>query len=60
MDIINQIKKLMVEIESDCTKYFMKGNHAAGIRARHAIQELKEKAQLLREATLDKEKKKTK
>lgn len=48
MEELTDLKKLMVEIETDVTKYYIKNNESAGLRARKNIQALKIIAQKLR------------
>lgn len=48
MDKFNQLKALILEIEDDFSKFYEKGNKAAGTRCRKAMQEAKELAQAIR------------
>ncbi len=57
MGTLEKIKQVMVELESDTTKFFTKGNYSAGTRARKTSQVLKELLQQLREDILAERKK---
>lgn len=43
-----EIKKMVLEMEDDFTKFYEKGNNAAGTRVRKGMQALKNKAQEVR------------
>ena len=43
-----EIKKLVTDLEDDFTKFYEKGNNAAGTRVRKGMQALKNKAQEIR------------
>lgn len=53
MDKLANLKETMEAISRDSTKFFEKGNKAAGTRARKNLQELKKLAQELRVAIQD-------
>ena len=53
MDKLANLKETMEAISKDSTKFFEKGNKAAGTRARKNLQELKKLAQELRVAIQD-------
>ena len=48
MDKFNEIKELLKVAETDVNKFFEKGNKAAAVRVRKAMQEIKNLAQELR------------
>lgn len=48
MEIYNQLRELVESVEVDATKFYEKGNSAAGTRIRKAMQEIKQLAQALR------------
>ena len=48
MDIFNQLKELINEVEADAVKFYDKNNKAAGVRVRKAMQEIKKIAQNVR------------
>ncbi len=48
MSRIDEVKSLMAELEEDLTKFYDKGNKAAGTRARKQLQELKKLSQDIR------------
>lgn len=43
-----EIKKLVMDLEDDFSKFYEKGNNAAGTRVRKGMQSLKNKAQEIR------------
>lgn len=53
MDKLQHLKEVMDAVSKDSTKFFEKGNKAAGTRARKNLQELKKLAQELRVAIQD-------
>lgn len=53
MDKLQHLKEVMDAVSKDSTKFFEKGNKAAGTRARKNLQELKKLAQDLRVAIQD-------
>ncbi|PXF43425.1 hypothetical protein BWQ96_06815 [Gracilariopsis chorda] len=53
MEKLQQLKEVMDAVSKDSTKFFEKGNKAAGTRARKNLQELKKLAQELRVAIQD-------
>lgn len=48
MEKFEEIKNLVNSLEEDVTKFYEKGNKAAGVRIRKSMQELKTLAQELR------------
>lgn len=48
MQNLNQIEEILNSIKEDATKFFEKGNKAAGTRVRKAMQEIKALAQAVR------------
>ena len=48
MERFNQLKQILLESESDFTKFFEQNNQAAGTRVRNKMQELKALAQEIR------------
>lgn len=53
MEKLQNLKEVMDAVSKDSTKFFEKGNKAAGTRARKNLQELKKLAQELRVAIQD-------
>lgn len=56
MSRFDQLKSFVGELEEDFTKFYEKGNKAAGTRVRKAMQELKQMAQDIRVEIQDKKK----
>lgn len=54
MKRFNEIKDLVMSLESDFDKFYEKGNNAAGTRVRKGMQELKNLAQEIRVEVQDK------
>jgi hypothetical protein len=48
MEIFNNIKEIIEEAEDDVSKFYEKGNKAAAVRIRKAMQDIKKLAQDLR------------
>lgn len=48
MNRIEQMKNLISELEPEMTKFYEKGNKAAGTRARKQLQEIKKVSQEIR------------
>lgn len=48
MSRIDEVKSLMTELEEELSKFYEKGNKAAGTRARKSLQDLKKLAQDIR------------
>lgn len=48
MEIFEKLKQTILAAEEDATKFYTKGNAAAGTRVRKAMQEVKQLAQELR------------
>lgn len=59
MELFNEIKQLVEEAELDAIKFYERGNKAAGVRLRKAMQDIKGLAHSLRlevnEIRLDRE-----
>lgn len=47
-NMYNDLKSIVEDAEADFTKFYEKGNKAAGTRVRKAMQDLKAKAQEIR------------
>ncbi|BDD11608.1 hypothetical protein FUAX_40400 (plasmid) [Fulvitalea axinellae] len=58
MEIFNQLKEIIADIEKDVDAFYNKGNKAAGTRVRNAMQDVKAKAQDLRLHVLETKKEK--
>ncbi len=56
MQNLNQIEEILNSIKEDATKFFEKGNKAAGTRVRKAMQDIKALAQAVRVDVSDKNK----
>ena len=54
MQNLNQIEEILNSIKEDATKFFEKGNKAAGTRVRKAMQEIKALAQAVRQEVSEK------
>lgn len=52
----NELKSLLESVEADHTKFVEKGNKAAGVRVRKAMQDIKKLAQDIRVEISDKKK----
>ena len=48
MEIFDNIKEIIAEAEEDVSKFYEKGNKAAAVRLRKAMQDIKKLAQELR------------
>jgi N-acetylglucosamine kinase-like BadF-type ATPase len=48
MEIFDNIKEIIAEAEDDVSKFYEKGNKAAAVRIRKAMQDVKKLAQDLR------------
>lgn len=48
MDLFNELNSVVNEASADATKFYEKGNKAAGTRLRKAMQEIKRLAQEIR------------
>jgi len=48
MSRLEEVKSLMNDLEQDMTKFYEKGNKAAGTRARKQLQDLKKLSQEIR------------
>jgi hypothetical protein len=53
MNKFNQVRDLVMSLESDFEKFYEKGNSAAGTRVRKGMQDLKNLAQDLRKEVQD-------
>ena len=56
MQNLNQIEEILNSIKEDASKFFEKGNKAAGTRVRKAMQEVKALAQAVRTEVSEKNK----
>lgn len=54
MSRYTELKEFVESLEDDFTKFYEKGNKAAGTRVRKAMQDLKQKAQDIRVEVQDK------
>ena len=48
MEKFNELEALVASMKDDVTKFYEKGNKAAGVRIRKALQEVKALAQVIR------------
>jgi hypothetical protein len=48
MDKFNEIKEIVLSIEHDVEKFYLKGNKSAAVRIRKAMQDIKNLAQEVR------------
>lgn len=48
MEKFNELEALVANMKDDVTKFYEKGNKAAGVRIRKALQEVKALAQVIR------------
>lgn len=48
MELFNELKVLIANLEEDATKFYEKNNKAAGVRLRKGLQDVKTMAQALR------------
>lgn len=53
MDKFNKLKELVSSLEEDATKFYEKGNKAAGTRVRNGMQSIKMMAQDIRKEVQD-------
>lgn len=49
MENFNELKAMIAGMEEDVTKFYEKGNKAAGVRVRKALQDVKTLAQTMRQ-----------
>lgn len=56
MELLNQIQEVLDSVQEDATKFYEKGNKAAGTRVRKAMQNIKGLAQDVRKNISDKNK----
>jgi len=59
MESLNEIQKVLDSVQEDVTKFYEKGNKAAGTRVRKAMQQIKSLAQDVRVDISDTNKKGT-
>ena len=48
MELLNEIQEVLNSVQEDATKFYEKGNRAAGTRVRKAMQQIKSLAQDVR------------
>ena len=48
MELLNEIQEVLDSVQEDATKFYEKGNKAAGTRVRKAMQKIKSLAQDVR------------
>lgn len=48
-NLLDKLKYLVNSLDEDLTKFYKKGNHAASIRARKTLQDIKSQSQLIRD-----------
>ncbi len=53
MDRFNEVKELITSLEDDFSKFYDKGNKAAGTRVRKGMQDMKTLAQEIRKEVQD-------
>lgn len=56
MEKFQELKTLIASIEEDATKFYEKGNKAAGVRLRKGLQDIKTLSQVLRQDVSSKNK----
>jgi hypothetical protein len=56
MELLNQLQEVLDSVQEDATKFYEKGNKAAGTRVRKAMQNIKGLAQDVRKDISDKNK----
>ena len=56
MEKFEELKTLIASIEEDATKFYEKGNKAAGVRLRKGLQEIRTLSQTLRQDVSSKNK----
>jgi len=49
MENFNELKETLLALEEDATKFYDKGNKAAGVRLRKGLQDIKAMAQVIRQ-----------
>ena len=57
MENFNELKETLLALEEDATKFYDKGNKAAGVRLRKGLQDIKSMSQALRVDVSEKNKK---
>lgn len=48
MDKYNELKQLLLSVEEDVFKFYVKNNNVAGVRVRKGLEEVKQLAQEIR------------
>jgi hypothetical protein len=56
MENFNELKETLLALEEDATKFYDKGNKAAGVRLRKGLQDIKAMAQVIRQDVSNKNK----
>lgn len=49
MENFNELKETLLALEEDATKFYDKGNKAAGVRLRKGLQDIKAMSQAIRQ-----------
>jgi hypothetical protein len=49
MENFNELKETLLALEEDATKFYDKGNKAAGVRLRKGLQDIKSLSQTIRQ-----------
>jgi hypothetical protein len=49
MENFNELKTMLIALEDDASKFYEKGNKAAGVRLRKGLQDVKTMAQNIRQ-----------
>jgi hypothetical protein len=49
MENFNELKTMLITLEDDASKFYEKGNKAAGVRLRKGLQDVKTMAQNIRQ-----------
>jgi hypothetical protein len=49
MENFNELKETLLALEEDATKFYDKGNKAAGVRLRKGLQDIKSMSQTIRQ-----------
>jgi hypothetical protein len=56
MEKFNELKETLLALEEDATKFYDKGNKAAGVRLRKGLQDIKAISQVIRQDVSNKNK----
>jgi hypothetical protein len=56
MENFNELKETLLALEEDVTKFYEKGNKAAGVRLRKGLQDIKALSQVIRQDVSSKNK----